>query len=231
MMSFLEKLLSRKTEIARKNLGVWAQLVVDVADGKEIDSDVILSELDRLHRTPGDLQAGVELLLQRRAWSAIAKAGDDAEAAYPGLTKQVADAETSLKDLIEKHHAKFAPLEGRIHAARESISSGADAKRRLLDTCSTEAESAATEGIDLRITETQAAKADVVRRLRDCETWVLDAEGRGDSAATTDMAKLPAMREKLTGLEAELKAFNSQLGKLQDERGKASESLLRPEMI
>jgi len=231
MVSILEKLSIRIGQRQRKNAATWSQFVGDVVDEKLKDADEILAGLDVLGKSPEDLQAACGLLIQRREWGGVAKAGDAAEAEYPKLTQQAADAEKELSKMIERHHAKYAPLESKIFAARESISSGADAKRRLLDTCSAESESAATADVDLRIQELQAAKSDVSRRHRDCESWVLNIDSRGDSAATTDMAKLPAMREKLAGLELELKTFSSKLQALQDERGKASESLLRPEMI
>jgi len=231
MVSILEKLSVRIGQRQKKQAASWAGFVGDVVDEKLKDADEILAGLEVLGKSPEALQSACELLFERRAWAGVAKAGDAAEAAYPGLTKQAADAETSLKDLIEKHHAKFAALEGKIHAAREAISAGAGAKRELFRTASQEAKEAAMEGIDVKI-QAAGQELDIVRRrIRDCEIWVLEVDSQGDKSATPDVVKLPAMREKLEGLKSEMKSCQTKLQDLQDERGKASESLLRPETI
>jgi len=231
MVTIIEKLSVRLLQRQKKQAASWSGFVADVVDERLKDPDEILAGLEVLNRTPEDLQAACELLIQRRAWSAVVVAGDAAERDYPGLQDQFAAAAKELEKLTERHHAKYAPVKGRIHAAREAISSGADAKRRLLETCSPEARQAATEGIDARIQEAGQELDGVRRRIRDCEVWVLGVESQGDKSATADVVKLSAMREKLQGLKSEMKSCQTKLQDLQDERGAASEALLKPESI
>ena len=231
MLNLLEMLSSRLAQKQRQQATGWSQFVGDVLDEKLRDADEILSGLERLGKSPEDLQAAITLLLQRREWAGAVAAGDAAEAEYPKLTQQAADAEQALKKLIDAHHTKFASLGDKIERARNAISAGAGARRELLETCSLESQMAATADVDSRIAETQAAKSNVAKRLRDCENWVLGVDSEGDKAASSDLERIVGMREKLAGLESELSGFNSKLATLQDERNAASASMLKPESI
>jgi len=221
----------RKVEVAQKNQGVWSQIVSDVTDGKEIDSDLILSELDRLNKSPEDLQEGVELLLQRREWAAQVEAGVKAEIEHPkNLAKIQAELDAFAK-LQKQHEARLIPFLSQRDATVQQISTASDARRRLLDTCSAESHQSATADIDVKIQEAGQELDDVRKRLRDCENWVLGVQSQGDKSATADVAKLAAMRKKLETLQAEHSGCNARMQSLQDERGEASASLLKPEAI
>jgi len=231
MVSILEKLSVRLGVRQKQFTASWAKFVGDVADEKLTDADEILSGLERLGKSPANLQVAITLLLQRREWAGAVVAGDAAESDYPKLKQQAADAEQALKKLIDAHHTKFASLGDKIERARNAISAGAGARRELLETCSLESQMAATADVDSRIAETQAAKSNVAKRLRDCENWVLGVDSEGDKAASSDLERIVGMREKLAGLESELSGFNSKLATLQDERNAASASMLKPESI
>jgi len=231
MVSILAKLSIRIGQRQKKNAASWSQFVGDVVDEKLKDPDEILAGLEVLNRTPADLQAACELLIQRREWSAQVAAGSKAESQHPKNLAKIQTEVELFKKLTEEHEARLIPILSQRDATVQQISTAADAKRRLLDTCSAESHQSATADIDQRIEETQAAQHDVAKRIRDCEIWVLGVDSQGDKAATADVAKLAAMRKKLETLQVEHSGCNSRMQSLQDERGEASASLLKPEAI
>ena len=83
----IERLTRRKVEVARQEATYWQEIVVGLADGNLVDTDLVLLELDRLNKSPDDLAAAVSLLAQRRAWAATAAAGVQAEIGFIRLMR------------------------------------------------------------------------------------------------------------------------------------------------
>ena len=230
-MKILEKLSARKHERAKANAASWAQFVADIVDERTKDADEILSGLDRLQKSPEELQAACELLIERREWNSQATAGDAAEIEYSKLQQHSDDAEKALKDLIEKHHAKHEPLDRKIQAARTAISTGADAKRRLRETAGEESRRTAFADIDAELQKLQAEHQPVLKAIHDRQTWIREIESRGQSAATADRQRLPDAKTGLAVVRKQDTEFTGKLSALQDRRSAANELLLRPECI
>ncbi len=231
MVSILEKLSARMVQRQKKQAASWSQFVSDVTDEKLKDPDELLAGLEVLGKSPKELQAACELLIQRRQWSGIVAAGNDAENEYPKLTQQAVDAEKTLKDFIEKHEARQLPLERKLEQARTAISNAADARRRLLDTVPPGASAAVYGDIDSQIAETGVELDSVRRSIRDCERWVAETSANGDTAATEDAARLSSQRVKLKDLRKSEADLAGKLSALQDERNAAAVKLLSPGFV
>ena len=231
MLSILEKLTARRSERAKANAASWSQFVGDVCDERTKDPDEILTALDRLQKSPEELQAACELLNQRREWARQAADGAAAESTYSKLTEQATAAEKELESLIELHQKKQIPLQNKIEAARNSISTSADARRRLTETAGDEARAAAFADIDSELAEVQSEHRTVLKTLQDRERWVLEVSARGESAATEDHHRLPNAKRAMVEMQKQNSELSRKIATLQDRRNAAAESLLKPAAI
>lgn len=230
-LNILEKLTARKSERAKANAASWSQFVADVVDERTKDPDEILSGLDRLQKSPEQLQAACELLVQRREWARQSADGAAAETGYNKLTEQSEAAGKELESLIEVHQKKQIPLQNKIEAARNAISVAADARRRLSETAGDESKRAAFDEIDSELEKLQVERQPVLKAIRDRQTWIQEVHSRGNSAAPDDMKRLSDARAGLQEMQKQDSEFSGKLTALQDRRNAAAELLLKPEAI
>ncbi len=231
MLELLNKLSSRRAERQKQNADSWSQFVGDVCDEKMQDPDAILTGLERLGKTPEELQRACDLLIQRREWSRQATAGDAAEESYRGLMEQELAAEAELERLIESHQKKQIPLGKKIEQARTAMSVASDARRRLQETAGDESKRVAFSAIDLELQTLQAERQPLLKSIKDRERWISEIAQRGESAASEDAKQLPEARAGLASMRTEDAKFRVRLQTLQDQRNAAAQSLLRPENI
>jgi DNA repair exonuclease SbcCD ATPase subunit len=231
VLNILEKLTARRSQREVQSVASWAQFVADVTDERMQDADAILSELERLQKTPEELVEACELLTNRRAWAAEFAAGEKSEAAYPGLQKQLEDSEAELKRLVEEFEKKQLPLHSKIEAARSAISKGADAKRRLTETVGRVSREAVFGSIEAELEQARRELAPLSKRVHDRQTWIARVEGHGNEAATDDVARLPAAKEELKQFIADEAAAQRKLNEVQARHNAAFAELLKPELI
>ena len=230
-MQILEKLTARKAEVQRSNQAAWSTLVASVHDEKLTNADKILTALEKLGRTPEEMQAACELLIQRRAWAAELAAGRQAEKDHTKHVNAIDEETVAFKRAQAEHEARLCPLIGRRDAGVRLISAGETARRQLLETVSDEAQELATADIDARFKEFEAVNAEVQKRHRDREDWIINVESLGESAPSSDIERLPSARAGLTDLRKELDDFAARFEALNAERTAALEALLIPEVF
>ena len=230
-MQILEKLTARKAEVQRSNQAAWSTLVASVHDEKLTNADKILTALEKLGRTPEEMQAACELLIQRRAWAAELAAGRQAEKDHTNHSAAIDAENEAFKRAQAEHEARLCPLIGRRDAGVRLISAGETARRQLLETVSDEAQELATADIDARFKEFEAVNAEVQKRHRDREDWIINVESLGESAPSSDIERLPSARAGLTDLRKELDDFAARFEALNAERTAALEALLIPEVF
>ena len=231
MLNVLEKLSAKKAENAGARQLEWLGVVSGVADENGLEPGALLVALDRLGRSIQELHAAVELLSRRRGWAILAAEGDAAEESYAGLLSQERASEKALEILIQKHRSKCEPLGRQIDAARLAISSGADARRRLLETAGDEAKQAAFDEIDAELGENQAERNSLQSRMKGRRDWVFRVENLGPRAATADVANLADARAGLKQMQTQDADLAARTTTLQDRRNVAAKRLLEPEAI
>ena len=231
MQSMLEKLVSKKAEKHQANAAAWAAFVADVVDERMTSADDIFIGLNVMEKTPAELQSACVLLVERRAWAIQAAEGNAAEESYAGLQSQELSSEKALAALIAKHRQKCEPLGRQIDAARLAISSGADARRRLLETAGDEARQAAFDEIDAQLGEVQVERNLLQQKLRGRRDWVFRVESLGKHAASVDVANLADARAGLRAMIEQDADLAGQTTALQDRRNTAAKRLLEPEAI
>lgn len=229
MLNVLKKLSAKRAENSGARQAEWVGLVTGTADENGLEPGVLLMALDRLGRSIEELQAAVELLARRRGWAVQAAAGDAAEESYAGLLLQERAGEKALEILIKKHRQKGEPLDRLIETARLAISSGADARRRLLETAGDEARQAAFDEIDAQLGEVQVERNSLQTRMKGRRDWVFRVESLGTHAASADVANLADARAGLRAMIEQDEDLAGQTTALQDRRNTAAKRLLEPE--
>lgn len=228
MIAFLEKLTKRKSEVARKSGGEWQALVIAVADDKATDPDATLAELDRLGKTPDDLAQAVELLSQRRAWSALVAAGAKAESDHPQAKKAI-DAEVALfAALEEKHEQRLRPLQQAQAAAAQAMTEAAEARRRLVETASDPLRLAAVADADEKLTDLRRERAEFDRQLRSKEDRLAELSRQEDDDLVGHVDRL---KSEIEAMRAQARSFDERATALNSECEAARKQLERPEAI
>ncbi len=225
---FLERLTKRKGEIQRKGASEWQTLVIAVADGQEIDPDETLTVLARLGKSTDDLAKGVELLNQRRAWSALVAVGATAEAEHPAITKKIESEVAAFAALEEKHEATVWPMTRAKAAAAQAMSDSAEARRRLVETANDPIALQAVRDAEERMNELRREKSELDHRMADKSDALRQYTTRGQSS---DFEKIARLEIEVANLQAESKAFDVRATQLNGECESARLALLNPSAI
>jgi chromosome segregation ATPase len=199
----------------------------------QIEPDAVLSELDRLQKSPEDLADAVELLNQRRAWAEQLSAGDAAEQEYPKLLRQVQKGEDELKAMTAQIQKKMAPIHQRRSQAMADMQAGTSARRNLIDTAGEECRDSALADVKQEIEETEHARANLGKRIADRQAWIRDVTSRGQNASTPDLQRLEdrARHAELAEWREQDRELSQRMTELQTEFAQAHDVLLEPESI
>lgn len=230
MIAFFEKLTKRKTEATRQGQTAWQELVIAIADDKEQDADNTLAELDRLHKTPDDLEAAVELLGKRRELAKQVTAGAKAEAEFQKINAAIDGEVAKFTTASELHDATMRPLIQKKEAAVTSITAAFDAKRQLIDTASDPILLLAVRDADAAMVELRREKSDHDSRLKlksdalhKYQTW---------PDQFTDVADtITRLQAEVETMQTESAAFDAKGEQLNTESEQARKRLQSPEAI
>lgn len=228
MSSFWEKLTKQKANVAKTSANVWQQLVADVLDEKETDADAVLVELERLGKSPADLESAVKLLRQRRAWAAELKDGEAAEVDLRDATEKLAKLERELEEFTERIQRKMEPVDAKRMNAIHRLNIATTARERLINTASDPALTQAARGVEA---EMNALRNEITKskRIQHAGQQLLD-----NMAAQEN----PELQQQVEGISQQLSkkktvrdVFNERAAKLNSDSEAALQALLRPEAI
>lgn len=197
----MERLVSRRTEVAQQTASQWQQLVIDVADEKAIDPDEVLSDLDRLEKSPADLAQAVALLTQRRAWAATVAAGTAAEKVRPGNAKRIEAELAAFEKLEAEHESRLAPMREIERASVFAITEAATARGELARTATCPMALQAVRDADEKLAELRRERAEFEAALRTKE------DRYGIVAAQKD----PDLQPQEQRLTAEVRSMTAEL--------------------
>ena len=230
MIAFFEKLTKRKTEAARQGQTAWQELVIGVADDKEQDADDTLAELDRLRKTPADLEAAVELVGRRRELAKQVAGGAKAEADFQKINAAI-DAElATFKTATERHEEIIRPLVAKKEAAVEAISAASFARRRLQDTATDPIRLAAISDTDAKMAELRREKAAHAERLK-VKADALHKYREWPERFTDADSSIERLQGEVETMQAESRAIDAKAEALSNESDQARKRLESPEAI
>jgi len=230
MIAFFEKLTRRKTEAARQGQTAWQELVIAVADDKEQDADNTLAELDRLNKTPQDLEAAVELLGKRRELAKQVADGTKAENEFKKINAAI-DAEVAkFTAASELHDATMRPLIQKKEAAVTSIKAADFGRRQLIDTASDPILLLAVRDADAAMVELRREKADHDSRLR-LKSDALHKYQTWPDQFTDAADRITRLQAEVETMQAESAAFDAKGELLNTESEQARKRLQSPEAI
>lgn len=224
----IERLTRRKVEVARQEATVWQALVIDVGDGKEIDADAVLSDLDRLNRTPGDLATAVELLNQRRAWAASVAAGVRGEADLPAVKRKIADENAKFEAIERQHEEALQPLSYHLGEAGRAILDGASAARELSRTATCPMALQAVTNVEKRLSELRREQAHTASELDAKESRLKIISSQQDPDLQPQVQRLTS---DIASMRKQLATFGDRVQELTAEHDAARLRLLSPEAI
>ena len=224
----LEMLTRRKCEAARATATEWQSLVIDVADGTATDPDEVLSSLERLAKTPSDLEAAVALLAQRRAWTTTVAAGVQAETDHPALTAKIASLNAAFAELESAHDRALWPLSDAKNAAANALSSAQGARIELARTCTDPLALAGVSDADKRMAELRCEMAEHSRELRGKEDRLGELKVQEDRDLKPHVERL---KNDIEAMRSQAVEFGERAEKLNAASEAARAHLLRPEAI
>ena len=228
LKELLEKLTRRKVEVTRSIACEWQQTVIDVADEKETDPDAVLSDLDRLGKTPEDLAWAVDLLKQRRGWAVTVAAGATAEKVRPGNLKMVEAEIAAFTKLESDHESRLAPLRETERGAVFAITEAAAARSELARTATDPGALRAVADIGHQLESLRHERAEFEISLRAKEDRYGIVAAQQDSDLDGQTARLAS---DVQAMRSELASFRERTEALAAEHELAHLQLLKPEAI
>ena len=134
MLEFLTKLKTKQTETAISKRDEWLALVVAVCDGDEPAEAAVLKTLEHCGRSVEDLQQAVELVRQRREWTAQMATVPAARAEVAAIETKKTAARVELFDAQSKYNARLKALSEREQEVIVVLSTGETARQLLQGT-------------------------------------------------------------------------------------------------
>ena len=230
MIAFFEKLTKRKTEATRQGQTAWQALVIAVADGKTLDPDETLIELDRLRKTPADLEAAVELLGKRRELARQVASGAKAESDFAKINAAIDGEVAKFTAVSALHDATMRPLVAKKEAAVTSITAATSAQRQLIDSATDPILLLAVRDANAAMVELRSEKTAHDTRLK-LKADTLHQYSNWPERFTDADSSIERLQGEVETMQAESRAFDAKAEQLNAEGDAARKRLEAPEAI
>jgi hypothetical protein len=228
-MGLLEQVAVQEAGNREAEGQAWAVLVAAVVD-ETIAADDVVVRLRKLGRDAGQLQQASELLRQRREWASAVEAGKAAETTLADCVRETAEAEAKLAKLVEAHEAKLQPVLLRREAAVRALNMASTAERSLRESVPRAARDRLLSGIVAEERALSANRESLEKEIRDVFHVVDTTESYGESASSTDKARLPAAKQRLATLRQRMRESDEAAAVLASKRSTVERDLLKPEV-
>lgn len=252
----LARTRARADQRSAANESSYVALIHAAAEGKELDPEKLLKQLDALGRDVGEFQIAVEALAQRFDLKAVSDRLPELVRERAAIEKQVHQRNEDLQAAILKaeaaHDAAVTPLLTRNAALVAAIAAAENAQNRLRGTCSPDqldavhtSQRAAAEQerkVERALRDLQAMKESLPGATKSVEHWKglsanLPCDGPGDVQQLKDslrfraeaLADLERLNLAITHAEEnQLPAARAELARLQGEAQAAQDLMLLP---
>jgi len=228
-LSLMEQVAVQESGSQAAEGQAWGALVVAVVD-ETIAADEVAARLRKLGRDAGQLQQASELLRQRREWASAVEAGRVAETTLSDCAREASEAEAKLAKLVEAHEAKLQPVLARREAAVRALNMASSAERSLRESVPRAARDRLLSGIVEEERTLSAARESLEKEFRDVLRVVDTTESYGESASSTDKARLPAAKQRLATLRQRMRESDEAAAVLASKRSTVERALLNPEV-
>jgi chromosome segregation ATPase len=142
----------------------------------------------------------------------------------------VSEAEVALAKLVEAHEAKLQPVLLRREAAVRAVNMASSAERSLRESVPRAARDRLLSGIIAEERTLSAARESLEKEIRDVLRVVDTTESYGESASSTDKARLPAAKQRLATLRQRMRESDEAAAVLTSKRSTVERDLLKPEV-
>jgi hypothetical protein len=237
--TLMERIVGKQRARQAAKSADFYDLVVQIADGKEPDADLVAETLRDTDKSFDDLQKAVELLQRRRQlrkqWNGVA----DLAAQRRQLERQVADADRELEAAEQKHYDTVQPLYGESQQLKEAEQEGEKAKRELLDTCTDQCLLDKLADVQLRLSRKREETDNERKRIANWHDWAkseraaaeqqkMIIDGDGDARVKMHLARAKEHERKAAEQESLLAKANKVVAELEREEAAIRERMLVP---
>ena len=228
-MGLLEQVAVQEAGKREAEGQAWGALVVAVVD-ETIAADDVVVRLRSLGRDAVTLQQAAELLRQRREWASAVEAGRVAETTLSDCAREVEVEVARLAKLVEAHEARLQPVLLRREAAVRALNMASSAERSLRESVPRAARDRLLSSIITEEGALSASRASLEKEFRDVLRVVDTTESYGESASSTDKARLPAAKQRLATLRQQMRESDEAAVVLASKRSTVERALLNPEV-
>lgn len=222
MTSLAEQLTSREAVLDNETRSKLRRLVVDYADGRQSDLDVIVVQLAQLETTPTEFEELVELLKSRRSDAAIVKSAASVNEDYVTAQDAVQAEQDAFAQLKLEHLKRLRPLADNVKAIQNLIADSMAARKRLIDSASHEAKAVAFIEIDRQKAGLSEERKSLQKRVANKERYIADLQ---------DDKAIDEAETQLASIKQEMADWRVKNEELQRDEQTALDSLCVSELI
>ncbi len=204
-MSLLQKITERFARRGQTRAENFVALARQIADGQRVDADAAAEVLAQAGKSPEDLAAAVELVLQRRAWRRDLESAAGLAGQRDAIARARAVAERELAAAQQRYRAAVEPLAEKESAIDAAEAAARSAEQNLVQTCTDPATRAALDELTAKRDQLQARQrevAGIVQRDRDQIARIDERLARGSERSSTDPFGVLKTTRPLTPEEA-----------------------------
>ena len=215
----------------------FRDIVVEIADGKEPDGDIIAQVLFENGKSLEDLQKAAELLQRRRElhkkWDAV----PGLMAQREKLQQQIAEANRKLEAAERKHYAIVNPIISDLDQLKEATCEGEKAQRELWNTCTDPTLLDNLADVEMRLSKRRQEASDLRSRIENLRDWAkhdrAEAERKkmivdADHQVEEHLDRAKEHENRAAELEAMLTKTKKIVSNLECEEAAAREQMLVP---
>ncbi len=233
LSTLFDRIAGKQRERQQAREADFRALVVDIADDKDPDPDLVDHILAGTKNSLDGLRSAVELLLRRHELRATYEKAARLTKERAGIEREIAEADRLLEQAEVLHEETTTPLYGRIEAIKQANVAADRARRELWETCADPDLQNRLARVSQRFKELSEKHVQIKNRAADTHRFAEgDRREVGFAANKTHADELneraDRYEKKATKLESEAAQLLPQIKKLEQEEQRIREQMLKP---
>jgi hypothetical protein len=228
----IERIVGKQRERQAARAADFRGVVVQIADGKEPDTDFVAQVLHEAGKSLDDLQKAVELLQRRRELRRQLDSVPRLMAKRREIETKIAAANHDLEAAEQRHTDVVVPLQGELADLRSDTFAGEQARGELQRTCVDPELLARLADVTARLQGARQEAADMRKAIHDYRNWAETDRQRAEGAFPDDakerIERAELRESRANRIEKELPAVEKAVAALEREEAAIREQMLVP---